>query len=121
MFFYEKAAGFQNDVECNQATAELQQFLLQCLQSNEVGNSQLHIGDDCLIPGCPSGALEFSRGLADRYPYLNNIFAWNVQSRADLLVRLNARPTNLISLFPVQQANAQYQSDSECRFYLIAL
>ena len=121
MFFYEKAAGFQNDVECNQTTAELQQLLLQCLQSNEVDNSQLHIGDDCLIPGCPSGALEFSCGLADRYPYLNNIFAWNVQSRADLPVRLNVRPTNLISLFPVQQANAQYQSDSECRFYLIAL
>ncbi len=120
--FYVKATGFQNDVERNQVIAEPQRFVLRRLQSGDADNSQFHIGYAAAIEAHmvrrPSGALEFSRDLADRYPYLNNKSAWNVQNRGP--VRLNAQPSSLNSLIP-SSTGKRTISDSERRFYLIEL
>ena len=110
--FYAKAAGFQNDVECNGTTPELQQLGVQCLQCANTGNAQSYVGYGY---GRQSGypvKVEFLRGLTDRYPYLKNIFALSGQIRTGAPSRRNVPPANLISLLPARQSNARFQKTS---------
>lgn len=107
--FYAKAAGFQNDVEYYQITAELQQFVVQCVQSGDADNIQFHVGCGNHNQRGYAVTIKFSRGFADRYPYLNDNFALSGQNRGGAPIRLNVLPTNLIPLLSVQQANAPYQ------------
>lgn len=108
--FFAKAAGFQDDVECNEITAGLRHFDVQCLQFSNTGNAQFYGGY-----GRHSGyavKIEFLRGLANKYSYPKNNFALSGQNRTGAPSRLNVLPSNLISFLPAQQANARFQITS---------
>ena len=95
---YLKAASVQNGAEYHAATVEFKQE-----------EAPLSIGDDRLMLGCQSDALEFYDSLTDKYPYLYEKFAPSVQDRIDTPIPPDASRTDLNPLPPTQQDNAQYQ------------
>ena len=118
--FYAKAAGFQNDVECNGTTPELQQLGVQCLQCANTGNAQSYVGYGC---GCQSGypvKVEFLRGLADRYPYLKNKFCIERAKPHRCTQPMECTPYQ--SNFPPSSSTGKFTiSDNEYQFYLLEL
>ena len=107
--FNAKAASFQYDVECNQITPELQQFVVPCLQSENSDHFQVRVGYGHHNHSGYAVTVKFSRGIADRYPYLNNKLTLHRQDRGGAPIRLNVLPANLIPLLSAQQANAPNQ------------
>lgn len=107
--FNANAAGFQCDVECDQIIPELQQFAVPCVQSGKSHHFQVRDGyghrnlSGCAVP------FKFSRGIAQKYPNVNNEPALRRRDRGGAPIRLNVIPTNLISLLSAQQANAPNQ------------
>ncbi|MCZ6680658.1 MAG: tetratricopeptide repeat protein [Candidatus Poribacteria bacterium] len=89
--------------------AAVDAYRLVAGDGDAIDEATFAIGDAYLMLGRQTDALASYHTLIEKYPYLNNDFARAAQDRIDALIQLDTLRTDLKTVPPTQQDNAQYQ------------